>query len=81
MTFLTAVLCTAGFAAFAAAVLGGGFYLITYRLYAKKRESECAAAASAARAGGLAALGPRERSAPDTMSPAPRPPMPVRTHS
>src|SRR4051794_13838226 len=81
MSFITAVLCPAGLAAFAAAVLGGGFYLIAYRTTQKKRQSERAAAAAAARAGGLAALGPRERSAPDPMSPAPRPPTPVRTHS
>ena len=51
MPFASDTLCTAGLAAFAAAVFGGGFYLLTYRLYAKKkRESERAVRAAAARA-------------------------------
>jgi hypothetical protein len=59
MPFASDTLCTAGLAAFAAAVLGGGFCLLTYRPYAKKkRESERAVRAAAARAGGLEALGP-----------------------
>jgi hypothetical protein len=61
MPFASDTLCTAGLAAFAAAVFGGGFYLLTYRPSAKKkRESERAVRAAAARAGGLEALGPRE---------------------
>ena len=80
MSFLTGVLCTAGLAAFAAAVFGGGFYLLTYRPYAKKRESERSAAAAEARAGGLAALGPRETRNPDA-SPSARPHAAFESHS
>jgi len=72
MTFASDTLCTAGLAAFAAAVFGGGFYLLTYRPYAKKRESERTVRAAAARAGGLEALGPRETRKPDA-SPSARP--------
>jgi hypothetical protein len=57
MPFASDTLCTAGLAAFAAAVFGGGFYLLTYRPYAKKRESERAVRAAAARAGGSRHLG------------------------
>ncbi len=85
MTFITATLCTAGLAAFAAAVLGGGLYLFAYLPYVNKREGERAAAAAAARAGGLAALGPmvgsRQKRAPDRTSAARRPATPASTHS
>ena len=70
MTFASNTLCTAGLAAFAATVLGSGFYLLTYRPYAKKRESERTVRAAAARAGGLEALGPRETRNPDASPPA-----------
>ena len=71
MTFASDTLCTAGLAAFAAAVFGGGFYLLTYRPYAKKKR---AAAAAEARAGGLAALGQSEQRTPEAAVPAaPRP--------
>ena len=80
MTFASDTLCTAGLAAFAAAVLSGGFYLLTYRPYAKKRESERAVRAAAARAGGLEALGPRETRNSDA-SPSARPHAAFESHS
>jgi len=80
MTFASDTLCTAGLAAFAAAVFGGGFYLLTYRPYAKKRESERTVRAAAARAGGLEALGPRETRKPDA-SPSARPHAAFESHS
>jgi hypothetical protein len=80
MTFASDMLCTAGLAAFAAAVFGGGFYLLTYRPYAKKRESERTVRAAAARAGGLEALGPRETRKPDA-SPSARPHAAFESHS
>ena len=62
MSFVTGALCTAGLAAFAISVFVGGFYLLTYRPYAKKKQtSERASAAERARAGGLAALGQPEQ--------------------
>jgi len=80
MPFASDTLCTAGLAAFAAAVFGGGFYLLTYRPYAKKRESERTVRAAAARAGGLEALGPRETRKPDA-SPSARPHAAFESHS
>ena len=81
MTFASDTLCTAGLAAFAAAVFGGGFYLLTYWPYAKKkRKSERAVRAAAARAGGLEALGPRETRNPDA-SPSARPHAAFESHS
>ena len=80
MTFASDTLCTAGLAAFAAAAFGGGFYLLTYQPSAKKRESERAVRAAAARAGGLEALGPRETRKPDA-SPSARPHAAFESHS
>jgi len=80
MPFASDTLCTAGLAAFAAAVFGGGFYLLTYRPYAKERESERTVRAAAARAGGLEALGPRETRKPDA-SPSARPHAAFESHS
>jgi len=80
MPFASDTLCTAGLAAFAAAVFGGGFYLLTYRPYAKKRESERTVRAAAARAGGLEALGPRETRKPDA-APSARPRAAFESHS
>jgi hypothetical protein len=72
MPLVEGTICTVRLAAFAAAVLGGGLYLLTYRPYAKKkREHERAAAAAAARAGGLAALGQPDQQTPQTESPLP----------
>ena len=80
MPFASDTLCPARLAAFAAAVFGGGFYLLTYRPYAKKRESERTVRAAAARAGGLEALGPRETRKPDA-SPSARPHAAFESHS
>ena len=83
MPFASDTLCTAGLAAFAAAVFGGGFYLLSYRPSAKKkkkRESERAVRAAAARAGGLEALGPRETHNSDA-SPSARPHAAFESHS
>jgi len=75
MSFVTGALCSAGLAAFAIAVFVGGFYLLTYRPYAKKKQAgERAAAAAEARAGGLAALGQREQRAAQAAESAPRAP-------
>jgi len=80
MSFASDTLCIAGLATFAAAVFGGGFYLLTYWPSAKKRESERAVRAAAARAGGLEALGPREARNPDA-SPSARPYAALESHS
>ena len=81
MPFASDTLCTAGLAAFAATVFGGGFYLLTYRPYVKKeQESERTVRAAAARAGGLEALGPRETRNPDA-SPSARPHAAFESHS
>jgi len=80
MPFASDALCIAGLAAFAAAVFGGGYYLLSYRPSAKKRDSERAVRAAAARAGGLEALGPRETHNPDA-SPSARPHAAFESHS